>query len=78
MRVPRFPVGVARDLLDAGYTSGPIYGAALVGGGTAATTKGNAAGGGTLYNISAFSTGSKPMASSDVLKVTVTLTIQDV
>jgi hypothetical protein len=55
-----------------------IYGAALVGGGSAATTKGNTGGGGTLYNISAFSGGSKPMASSDVLKVTVSLSVQDV
>jgi hypothetical protein len=54
-----------------------IYGAALVGGGTAATTKGNKAGGGKLYNISAFSSGAKGMASSDVLKVTVTLTAAD-
>lgn len=54
-----------------------IYGAALVGGGSAATTKGNTAGGGTLYNLSAFSSGAKSMASSDVLKVTVTLTIAD-
>ena len=55
-----------------------IYGAALVGGGTAATTKGNKVGGGKLYNISAFSSGAKGMASSDVLKVTVALTVQDV
>ena len=55
-----------------------IYGAALVGGGTAATTPGDTAGGGKLYNISAFSSGAKGMASSDVLKVTVTLTVQDV
>jgi hypothetical protein len=55
-----------------------IYGAALVGGGTAATTKGNTAGGGKLFNISAFTSGAKGMASSDVLKVTTALTIQDV
>lgn len=54
-----------------------IYGAALVGGGTAATTKGNTAGGGKLFNISAFSSGSKGMASSDVLKVTIALTVAD-
>lgn len=54
-----------------------IYGAALVGGGTAATTKGDTAGGGKLYNISAFTSGSKALASSDVLKVTVTLTVAD-
>ena len=55
-----------------------IYGAALVGGGSAATTKGDTAGGGKLYNLSAFSSGAKSMASSDVLKVTITLTAQDV
>lgn len=55
-----------------------IYGAALVGGGTDADTKGDAAGGGTLFNISQFTSGAKSMASSDVLKVTVTITAQDV
>jgi hypothetical protein len=55
-----------------------IYGAALVGGGSAAATKGDKAGGGTLYNVSQFTSGAKSMASSDVLKVTVTLTIADV
>jgi hypothetical protein len=55
-----------------------IYGAALVGGGSDADTKGDKAGGGTLYNLSQFSSGAKSMASSDVLKVTVTLTAQDV
>lgn len=59
-------------------TSETIYGAALVGGGTGATTKGDQAGGGTLYNVSDFSGGSKTVASDDVLKVTVTLTAQDV
>jgi hypothetical protein len=54
-----------------------IYGAALVGGGTAATTKGDAAGGGTLFNVSAFSSGAKSMASSDILKVTLTITAAD-
>jgi hypothetical protein len=54
-----------------------IYGAALVGGGTAATTKGDAAGAGKLYNVSAFSSGAKGMASSDILKVTITITAAD-
>ena len=54
-----------------------IFGAAMVGGGSAATTKGDAAGGGVLYNVSAFSGGSKSVASDDVLKVTVALTIAD-
>lgn len=59
-------------------TGETIYGSALVGGGTAATTKGDVAGGGTLYNVSDFSGGSKTVASDDVLKVTVTLTAADV
>lgn len=58
-------------------TAETIYGAALVGGGSAASTKGDTAGGGILYNVSAFTSGSKTVASSDVLKVTVTLTIAD-
>ena len=58
-------------------TSETIYGAALIGGGSAATTKGDSAGGGVLYNVSDFSGGSKSVASDDVLKVTVTLTIAD-
>lgn len=59
-------------------SSATIYGAALVGGGTDADTKGDTAGGGTLYNVSQFSSGAKSMASDDVLKVTITLTAQDV
>ena len=63
------------ETLDGGTT---WYGVMVGGGGgTAATTPGDAAGGGTLYNISAFSSGAKGMASSDVLKVTVTLTAAD-
>jgi hypothetical protein len=54
-----------------------IYGGALVGGGTGASTKGDTAGGGTLYCSSKFST-SKPVESGDTLKVTVTLTASDV
>jgi hypothetical protein len=54
-----------------------IYGAALVGGGTDDDTKGDTAGGGTLFNVSAFSSGAKGMASSDILKVTVSLSIAD-
>jgi len=54
-----------------------IYGAALVGGGSAATTKADTAGGGTLFNISQFTSGAKSMASDDVLKVTITLTAAD-
>lgn len=58
-------------------TAETIYGAAIVGGGTGASTKGDTAGGGVLYNVSDFSTGSKLVASNDILKVTVALTIAD-
>lgn len=54
-----------------------IYGAALVGGGSAPTTKGNTAGGGTMYCASKFAS-SKAVESTDVLKVTCTLTASDV
>jgi hypothetical protein len=59
-------------------TSETIYGAALFGGGTAATTKGDTAGGGKIYNVSDFTGGSKTVVSDDVLKVTVTLNATDV
>ena len=59
-------------------TSETIYGAALVGGGSAPSTKGDTAGGGVLNNVSAFSGGSKSVVNDDVLKVTITLTISDV
>lgn len=55
-----------------------IYGAALVGGGTGAATKGDTAGGGTLYNVSRFSSGSKAVESGDTMKITVTITASDV
>lgn len=51
-----------------------IYGASLVGGGTAATTIGDAAGGGTLVCEAQFTSGPKYVVSSDVLKVTVSMT----
>ena len=53
-----------------------IYGAALVGGGTAPSTKGDTSGGGTLYNESKFSS-SKAVEDDDVLKVSITLTAAD-
>jgi hypothetical protein len=53
-----------------------IYGAALVGGGTGASTKDDTAGGGTLYCSSKFSS-SKAVEDDDVLKITVTLTAAD-
>lgn len=54
-----------------------IYGAALVGGGSAPTTKGDTAGGGTLYNSVQFGT-AKPVEDNDVLKITVTINSSDV
>ena len=53
-----------------------IYGAALVGGGTAATTKSDVAGGGTIYCASKFAS-SKAVEAADVLKVTVAITAAD-
>lgn len=56
-------------------TAETIYGAALV----SDNTKGDkAASGAVLYNVADFSGGSKTVASSDVLKVTIQLTISDV
>ena len=54
-----------------------IYGAALVGGGTGASTKGNTDGGGTLYCASKVSA-SKSVVDDDVLNVTVQITGADV
>nr|MBC8360947.1 hypothetical protein [Candidatus Desulfatibia profunda] len=53
-----------------------IYGAALVGGGTAPTTKGDVAGGGTLFSGSKFAA-SKSVVDNDVLNVTITITLAD-
>ena len=50
-----------------------IYGAALVGGGTDADTKDDQAGGGTLYCEAQFTSGSKAVEDTDVLKVTITI-----
>jgi hypothetical protein len=47
-----------------------IGGVALVGGGTDANTKGDTAGGGTLFSASAFSGGNRVLQESDVLRVT--------
>lgn len=54
-----------------------IYGVSLVGGGSAPTTKGNTAGGGTLFSAGKFSA-SKACEDDDVLNVTYTLTGADV
>jgi hypothetical protein len=53
-----------------------IYGAALVGGGSAADTPGDTAGGGTLYCASKFDD-AKAVEDDDVLRVTITLTAAD-
>lgn len=55
-----------------------IYGAGLVGGGTAASTKSDTAGGGTLFCESQFSGGSEAVMSGSVLKVTVSITCSNV
>lgn len=54
-----------------------LYGGALVGGGTAASTKGDTAGGGTMYCAAPF-TSAKSVESGDTFKLTVTLTSADV
>ena len=53
-----------------------IYGAALVGGGSAATTKGDVAGGGTLFSAGKFAA-SKSVINDDVLNITITITLAD-
>jgi len=53
-----------------------VYGAALVGGGTAANTKGDTAGGGTLFCAAKFGS-SKSVVSTDVLLITCTITLAD-
>jgi hypothetical protein len=54
-----------------------IYGAFLCGGGTAANTKGNTAGGGTIYAAGKYTT-AKPVVSTDVLTVVCSITLADV
>jgi len=51
-----------------------IYGASLVGGGLAATTKGDVAGGGTLFSGSKFGA-AKSVIDNDVLNVTIAITL---
>ena len=50
-----------------------VYGASLVGGGSAATTKGNTAGGGTLYCVDLF-TSMQSVVSGNVLAIGITIT----
>ena len=56
--------------MNAGKT---IYGAALVGGGSSPTVKGNTAGGGSLYSASQFSS-SKVVVATNVLSVDISIT----
>ncbi len=53
-----------------------IYGGALVGGGTAANTKGDTAGGGVMYCASQFGS-SKSVVDDDILRVTITINAAD-
>jgi len=55
-----------------------IYGAALVGGGTAAGTKDDQAGGGVLFCEAAFSGGAEAVIDGSVIKVTVEITCSNV
>lgn len=54
--------------VNASYT---VYGAGLVGGGSAPNTKGNTAGGGTLYSLARFDA-AQPVASGNVVRVAAT------
>ena len=54
-----------------------IYGASLVGGGSAPTNNTDTAGGGTLFASSAFAT-SKSVVATDILLVSCTITLADV
>jgi hypothetical protein len=53
-----------------------IYGCGLVGGGGAATTKADTAGGGTLFSSSLFGV-AKPVVSTDVLNIALTVSLAD-
>jgi len=53
-----------------------IYGAFLCGGGSAATTRQDTAGGGTIYCAGKFGA-SKSVVDNDVLSVTITITVAD-
>lgn len=54
-----------------------IYGGALVGGGTAASTKSDTAGGGTMFCASQFSNGAKSVVDDDVINVTIQIDVAD-
>jgi len=53
-----------------------LYGAGLVGGGTAASTKADTAGGGTLFDYGAFGT-AQPVIDGNVVNLTVTISAAD-
>lgn len=53
-----------------------MYGAGLVGGGSAATTKGDTAGGGTLWDFCLFAN-SRAVLANDVINLTVTVSAAD-
>lgn len=53
--------------------SGSVYGLGTVGGGSAPSTKNDAAGGGTLWAAAAFSSGTVSVLNGDQLKVTYTV-----
>ena len=53
-----------------------LYGAGLIGGGSAATTKGNTAGGGTLFDYGEFAA-SQPVVDDNVVNLTITISAAD-
>jgi len=53
-----------------------LYGAGLVGGGTDADTKGDAAGGGTLFDFGLFAA-SQPVVDDNVVNLTITISAAD-
>ena len=53
-----------------------MYGASIVGGGSAPTTKGDTAGGGTLFCYAKFAT-ARPVEDNDIINLTYTLTGAD-
>jgi hypothetical protein len=54
-----------------------IGGAGLVGGGSAPSTKGNTAGGGTLLSVVAFTGGDRALVDDDVLEITYNVSVAD-
>jgi len=53
-----------------GTGGGTIGGAGMVGGGSAPTTKGDVAGGGTLWAAAAFGTGNRTLVVNDIIRIT--------